>query len=337
MGKITGWRPQRPARVRLVLPRSRPAAMRLPVRPIRGRWPSGLERRLARFFWMDPSVVCADDTTPEVFRAAMSCFWLGGTFKITGAARHPNADELLIDHLDLTGADILEIGASDGSTSLDLIAKLPTFASYVVADLYLELVTVHALGHTFFLDQDGQCVLVVGRRLIGWPTMSKTVGVLYAPAIAAMQRTRAGAGTPVLLLNPQLRELMAHDGRVTHRVHDVFQPWAGSPPDLIKVANLLRRLYFPDAMISRALQILLGNLPEGGHLLIVDNARIKGIGPRAGLYRRAEGRLTTVAETPDAPEISDLIRAVGQEPDLALGEAMGSSVQADVSAGTRRR
>ena len=301
----------------LVLSRSHPAAMRWPVRPIRGRWPSVLQRRLSRFFWIDPCVVCADDTPPEVFRTAMSCFWLGGTFKITGAGRHPNADELLIRHLDLTGADIVEIGASDGSTSLDLIAKLPAFASYIVADLYLELVTVHALGHTFFLDQDGQCVLVVGRRLIGWPTMSKMVGVLYAPAIAAMRRIRTGAGTPVLLLNPKLRELMAHDGRVTHRVHDVFEPWAGAPPDLIKVANLLRRLYFDDAMISRALQILHGDLPEGGHLLIVDNARIKGIGPRAGLYRRTDGRFATVAETPDPPEISDLVRAVRREPALA--------------------
>jgi hypothetical protein len=72
---------------------------------------------------------------------------------------------------------------------------------------------------------------------------------------------------------------------------------------------VLRRLYFSDEDIQRALTALLASLDEGGYLLLLDNPRIAGIDLRAGLYRREGGRLVVVAETEDAPEIADLVRS----------------------------
>src|SRR4051812_40041690 len=79
----------------------------LPVRFVKGGWPAWLGRCAARFMWDDPRVVVDEAASPAEFRAAMSAFHLGGTFKITGQGRHPLADELLIRHVALQGAALV--------------------------------------------------------------------------------------------------------------------------------------------------------------------------------------------------------------------------------------
>ena len=268
--------------------------MRAPVRPLRGQWPSVLERRLARFFWSDPKVVLDDAATPDDFRAAMSAINVGETIKITGANRHPTADRLLVDHVDTLTADIVDIGASDGSTSVDLIRALPGFRSYTIADLYLAVSATRRLGQVLVYDPAGTCILVSGRRYAAWPSISRPVGLLFRPLIrAARDRPRE----QVLLLNPDARRSIAEDDRIGYRVHDVFQPWPDPKPNVIKVANLLRRLYFSDAQIVSGLGALHASLRPDGHLLIVDNPRLKNTGPRAGLYQRVDDGFFRVAET----------------------------------------
>ena len=114
----------------------------------------------------------------------------------------------------------------------------------------------------------------------------------------------------VVLLNPEVRRRMAQDPRLTTRVHDVFQPWTDEPPNVVKVANLLRRLYFSDAEITRALGQLLAALPEGGHLLVVDNPRIEGIDLRGGLFQRREARFVMRGHDRPPTRVLDLVEAV---------------------------
>lgn len=280
--------------------------MRVPIRPLHGRWPAWLERRFARFFWSDPGVVLDKEATPEAFTKAMSAFLVGGTYKITGAARHPNVDSLLIDHVDLADTTILDVGASDGSTSMDLIRRLTDFRSYTIADKYLVVGAERTRRHKLFYDQDNSCVLIVGPRSVAWPSLSMLVRVMYWPLVARAARTQEQREN-VLLVNPAVRALMAADKRVSVASHDVFKPWQGPRPDVIKVANLLRRLYFDDQTITLALDALLQSLADGGYLLIADNSRLKGVGPRAGLYRRVYGRFVLVAQTAAPPEIADLV------------------------------
>jgi hypothetical protein len=241
----------------------------------------------------------------------MSILHVGDTIKITGSDRHAEADALLLDNVELSGATIVDIGASDGTTSVDLLDKLPDFGSYVIADLYLSIEAVEVGRRVFFFDPSGSCILVAGRRFAAWPALSRTVRVLLDPLV---RRAASRPRSPVLLLGPAARTRMAADARVAARVHDVFAPWPAPAPDVIKVANLLRRLYFSDEDITRALRALLASLDEGGHLLVLDNPRIPGIDLRAGLYRRVDGRFARVAETENPPEIADLIRA----PDVVL-------------------
>jgi len=287
--------------------------MRAPVRAVRGQWPGFLERLAPRFFRIDPRVLLQEDPSAEDFRAAMTILHVGDTIKITGVDRHAAADALLLEHVDLSGATLVDIGASDGSTSVELIDKLPPdFARYVVADLYLHLEAVEVGRRVLFFDAAGTCILVAGRRLLAWPSLSRVVRWFCGPLLA---RARGRRTRSVTLLGPAVRQRMASDPRVTARVHDVFAPWSSPAPDVIKVANLLRRLYFSDEDILRALGALHESLDEGGHLLVLDNPRVVGIDLRAGLYRRAGRGFVVVAETSERPEIADLL----ESPALAAG------------------
>jgi hypothetical protein len=277
-----------------------------PVRLIRGSWPSWLERRAGRLFRDDPRWLIRDDVTPERFRELMSILHVGDTIKITGGDRHPEADELLLSNVDLAGKTILDIGASDGSTSLDLLARVPAFGAYIIADLFVAVKWQERAGHLFLYTDQGQCILVSGRKLIAWPSLSRVVRLAYWPLLITASRTRSRR-RELLLLNPEVQKVMAADPRVTYCIHDVFSVWKGEAVDVIKIANLLRRLYFPDAMITRALRAVHASLDDGGYLLVVDNPRIRGAGARAGLYRRVPGGFVTVAESSNTPEIGDLI------------------------------
>lgn len=261
-------------------------------------------------------MIVDENATADEFRTAMAALHVGETIKITGANRHAVADALLIDNLDLTDAAIVDIGASDGSTAVDLIPKLPAFKSYVIADLFLTITASRVFRHVLFYDPAGKCILISGSRCVAWPAGSKMIRLLYWSLIRLAARKPVDRQV-ILLLNPSARSLIAADKRVSYVVHDVFDRWAGPAPDVIKVANLLRRLYFSDQEISRALHALLESLDEGGHLLIVDNPRIKDVGPRAGLYRRSQGRFAVVAQTDDPPEIVDLVLQVRLDNQLA--------------------
>ena len=59
-----------------------------------------------------------------------------------------------------------------------------------------------------------------------------------------------------------------------------------------------------------ALHSLFFSLSDGGHLLIVDNPRVKGGGARGGLFRRVSDTFEVVELTADPPEILDLILAL---------------------------
>lgn len=273
---------------------------------------------MSRFFRPDPKVLLDRSAPADKFCDAMSSIHVGATVKITGQDRHPEADDLLLRHLDLDGAAIVDLGASDGSTSVDLIRRLPVFSAYTVADLFLSVSAGRSLRHVLIFDSQ-ECILVAGRWLAAWPTLSPVIRAICRP-FEVMESRHPERREQVLLLNPTLQAMMRADPRITARVHDVFTPWPAPAPDVFKVANLLRRVYFSDAEISQALDALYAGLDEGGHLLVVDDGQrytvevAKGTGARAGLYRREGGRFVVVGETTAAPEISDLVAGVERRP-----------------------
>jgi hypothetical protein len=259
-----------------------------------------------RFVWDDPRVVVDPDVSPERFRAAMASFTVGSTIKITGAGRHPHVDDLLLEHVDLAGATIVDLGASDGTTSVELVERLPTFGRYVIADLYITATAVEVGRRTVLLDHDDTVVVVSGSRVVAWPAASTGVRLLYRRTLAEALRRRE-QGTEVLLLNPTARALVARDDRVSWQRHDVFEPWPGPPPDVVKIANVLRPdLYFTEDQIAVAVRRVLADLRDGGHLLVVDNPRAK-VPARGSLYRRDGDCFAPVATVEPGAAIDHLV------------------------------
>jgi len=282
-----------------------------PVRLVEGGWPDAVQRRLRRFVWPDPRRVRDPGLDPLTYSRLMAAFAVGPTRKITGPGRHTAADSLLLQHVDLTGAVIADIGASDGITSVELVERIGAFRQYVIADLFLTLDAVDLGRQTVFSDQDGRVVLVAGPRLLAWPGESRVVRWLSEPIVrrARPEPRRPGpAATTLLLVNPITRALLERDPRVRTQVHDIFGRWVGPPPDVIKVANLLRRLYFSDEQIAAALDRLVTDLRDGGHLLLVDNPRSDpAIEVRGCLYRRTGDRFRLVARTDHLTEVHELV------------------------------
>lgn len=284
--------------------------MRFPVRPLVGSWPSVFEARLGRFFRPDPRRVLDPGATGPEYTAAMSAMHVGSTIKITERHRHPEADRALLEHLP---ADpyVVDLGASDGSTSLDLIEALPAFRRYVVADLFLEVTATRVGRRVVFRDGTGQVVVVAGPLVAAWPQDSPVVARLYARVLRRSLEQREHVD--VLLLNPQLQDLMARDPRVERRTHDVFTPWPAPAPDVFKVANLLRRIYFDDDQILEALAALHSSLDDGGLLFLVDDGQrylsddSRPVGARYGIYRRGSTGFDLVARSDAPPEIADLV------------------------------
>lgn len=196
--------------------------MKLPIRALDGHWPAIFQRRLPRFFWVDPRIILSPDADPLEYRTAMSALEVGGIYKITGSHRPPEADVLAVEHLSLSGATIADIGASDGSAALDFLRSISEFKSYVVADRNLYVKHRTYRGRSFFYDQEGNWILVVGSRTLAWPASSALVPLLYGRG--AKSASAKVESQDLLLLNPEVRRLMETDPRVTAVVHDVFAP-----------------------------------------------------------------------------------------------------------------
>jgi hypothetical protein len=166
---------------------------------------------------------------------------------------------------------ILDVGASDGSTSLDLIRQLGTnFDRYFVTDLNLSASFGYHRGVLYFFDRHGRCTLRASRRFIVYSDTDGAQALLSKLAKWLISRSRkVGDRREVLLIQPELVNLASEDRRVSILFYDIFTPWKGEPPDLIKIANLLNGKYFSAAQMRQAISIQCANLAAAGRLLLV--------------------------------------------------------------------
>jgi hypothetical protein len=272
---------------------------RVPIRLAVEGWPKALQRgKVRNLFVHDPAAIADPDADWEAFTRAMSQVNIGGTAKITWPGRQADADRLLMEHVDTDGAHIVEMGASDGTTAVDLIERLgDRFASYTITDRWIR-VTITRHAGVWWVWRDGRCIVASNGRVITWPDQSAALTRLLSPLMSAAAR---GAHRDVLMLNPTTRAVLDADPRVTWLEHDVFTPLP-EPVDVIKVGNLLRRVYFTDDQIRLALRALHAGLVAGGHLLIADHLTQAA----AGLYRKTPTGFEPIAETARS-EIHELV------------------------------
>ncbi|WP_437295111.1 hypothetical protein [Sorangium sp. So ce426] len=246
-------------------------------------------------------------TSPEVFSERISVLLLGGTYKTTRPGRHRQSDALLVGALRQKSPVVLDVGASDGSTALDLITALgDAFEAYYVTDRALSLrVRADDRGRAFFYDADGACVLAATPRLLFYPAAagSRRWPRWVLPGWRGAIPPFDPAYPEVSLVQPRLREIARRDARVRLRPHDIFQPWDGPAPTVVKAANILNRAYFSDDQLRRAARNFWRALAPDGLLLVIDNRDAE----KASLFARTEGGFEHIDSIHGGTEIKELI------------------------------
>jgi len=247
--------------------------MRLPIKLNRAGWPSCFG--YLPFSFHDPRPLAngvSSRLSSSEFSNAISTLQFGVTFKTTRPGRQVNSDRLISGLYRGLKPVVLDVGASDGSTSLDLIESLQgNFARYFVTDLNLSARCGYdRRGALYFMDHRGTCVLRATRRLLVY---SEDRGAWFPLPILANALLAGSRDVDdwrdVLLIQPELVGLSARDSRIIIMRYDIFAPWTGERPDVIKVANLLNAKYFTPARMKQALEVQCSNLAPGGRLLLV--------------------------------------------------------------------
>jgi hypothetical protein len=261
--------------------------MRAPLKLNRGGWPEVLTRVLPAA--ADPRGLSrqgAGALSAAEFSRAVSSLKFGPTFKTTQPGRHRISNGVVARRFAGRRPVILDIGASDGSTALDLIDLLGEgFERYYVTDFNISVeYAVDAAGVMFFRAAGGEPILAASNRFLAYADVAGALPGLSWAARQRLGRARAlRRWTELTLVQPRLLALAAEGGRVAVERYDMMQPWRGSPPDLVKIANLLNDEYFTHEQMRAALALQCGQLAEGAALLLVDN---RGDGEQVSLFRR---------------------------------------------------
>jgi hypothetical protein len=246
--------------------------MRLPIKLNKAGWPSPFADLFLAFHDPRPLAYKPFAISAAQFSASVSSLQFGVTFKTTHPGRHAQSNQFLRETCRGSRPVILDVGASDGSTSLDLIRELGSdFAYYYVTDLNLSVRCGYdSKGVVYFVDQNGSCILRASERLLVYSNTSRAKFPLRLIAKALLAKCgNAGGWRNLVLIQPALRRRAKCDPRIIIQRYDIFAPWTGPPPDLIKVANLLNNEYFSDAQIEEALQAQCSNLAPNGRLLLI--------------------------------------------------------------------
>ncbi len=251
--------------------------MKFPIKPNDAFWPGALRRLIGAHLRKDPrSLLQGHQLSDKAFSQAVSNLRLGGTFKTTRPGRHTLSNELIRTQKLPEDAVILDIGASDGITSLELMQAINfSFKKYYVTDLFPEVHYFQKEQTVFFFEPQGACTLIADRFFVYYPQLSRLARLLFRKELAELEKLRREHSLDlkkVPLIHPALQKEQRHRPQQIHiQRHDVLQKWDGEQPFLIKAANVLNPGYFPPEKLQQALKLILETLPEKGLFLLVEN------------------------------------------------------------------
>jgi hypothetical protein len=273
--------------------------VRLPIKLNADCVPSALRQLLHASD--DPRAMLRTDADGRAFARAVSVLKFGRTFKSTAPSRFPHT---LLELRRLSFAAppvVLDVGASDGSTSLDVMQAIE-FRRYYCTDLNVETEVTERGAWTYFHAHGGTPILAASDRWIAY----NDVAGAPLPLSALCRRIFAQAPSPeqgsrrVPLMNPTLRARLGHE--VIFQCYNALEPWRGEPADLVLTANLLNRSYFRDAELIQILGHLRGALAARGWLVLIENRKHE----RASLLRIEGGAVRVHARVGSGAELEPL-------------------------------
>ncbi|HHJ50700.1 MAG TPA: hypothetical protein ENJ88_07365 [Phaeodactylibacter sp.] len=251
--------------------------MKFPIKPNDAFWPGALRRLIGAHLRKDPrSLLQGHQLSGKAFSQAVSNLRLGGTFKTTRPGRHALSNELIRSQGLPEDAVILDLGASDGITSLELMQALNfSFKKYYVTDLFPEVHYLQRGQKVFFFEPRGRCTLIADRFFVYYPQFSRLARRLFRKELAEFEKLRQEGSLAlkkVPLIHPALQKEQRQRPQQIHiQRHDLLQKWSEEQPFLIKAANVLNPGYFPPEKLQQALKLIFEALPEKGLFLLVEN------------------------------------------------------------------
>ena len=186
---------------------------------------------------------------------ATSYLRAGNTVKTTGFARTVHADYCVLEEARRQDAPrFLEVGVSDGSSSMGIFDNHKLFSEIKLTDRYPMYFMARRFGGWRFFDVDG---CTHGRKtfaLLFNPVNSKPADISDAIEIES--------------INPAVKAVY-RPGSISK--FDVFTTVEEKKFDIIKCSNLLNQIYFDNDMIYRGILNLTRSLQVGGSLIISHN------------------------------------------------------------------
>ena len=260
----------------------------------------------------DPLQVFSDDE--EKFSGAMKAFKINGVNKNTKSNRHKETQSFLkrwIANMDRPPV-ILDIGASDGVTSLELMQSIhDNFKKYFVTDYNIQCSYSFYKKETFFFNKPGNCFLVASKRFVFYPENKWLFNLLFKRKI---NKIKAQPRKELLLVNKNLQNKKDVDPRIEVMQYNIFEPWPCEKADIIVVGNLLHEVYFTKPEIKNALVNCYNAMSENSLLVVIRNTVDKSGNEieKSSFYQKnnSKNKLEKTEEINGGVEINDFLLSI---------------------------
>jgi hypothetical protein len=222
----------------------------------------------------------SSDAQCAVFSRAVSWFRFGNIFKLTSRDRTLLADGAVLSLArEKSAPALLEIGSSDGISSLAFFEERGLFSEIRLTDRYNVFYRERRGFSTRYYDADKTAMYL----RIG--LLSFDLRPLGIKPVGDLERIET--------VNPLLTRTFGVE-RIER--FDMFGDAADSRYDIIKCCNLLNKSYFSDDQIVKAVRNMARSLEDEGSIVVSQNHE-KYDGGEAMFVLRKDGDVLTVVES----------------------------------------
>lgn len=273
--------------------------MRMPIKLNESYWPKTITNLLPSS--VDPRVLLDGDIRGEQFSKAVSVFKFGTTFKTTKSFRFPNTVKALTSLNYLSPPIVLDVGASDGITSLHVIQHID-FDKFYITDLNTEVLYNKQDGKGCFYNTDNECILIVTKLFVLYSDFEDSIFPFnkIAKYFFSKSLNTNNALEKIKLINPELKKV---EGNTVIAKYDMFTRWVNDKVDLIIAANIFNRSCFSENQIIKAVNNLLHALNDGGRFVIIDSREIE----KGTIFRVMNKKIKVEKDINGGTEIRELI------------------------------
>ena len=284
--------------------------MKSPIKFNNSKIPRYLLKFLPNEF--DPrKLLNSDNLSSHEFSNCIKSIYFGGKFsKTTMPNRHNISDKIILNLLSSGSKVILDVGASDGSTSLDLLTKLSgRFKKYYITDINFYLHVIKDNKNSYFFDPNTkECIMLVNNKFIVYNdnTESTLIHILASYFIKKSPAYDNKKIEIIKLCQPALQRLINNVKKIELMEWSVFEEWKEEKVDLIKVANVLKPNIFTNEEIILALRNFMSILNIDGYIIIIKNEEIE----KYSLYKYNGTSFELVGEENGGADISNCFNLI---------------------------